>query len=180
MKGAVFIALQEMIVEKAGLEVWHNVLDAAGNDGVFTATMNYDDAELMALVGAVCDTLDMSAVEAQRLFGHYLFGFLHRGHPIFADSKPDFFSFIESIGGVIHLEVVKLDEQARPPKIDVSLNENGTANLTCFSERKLCYLAEGLLNGAAEHFGIKIKMDHFKCMHDGHECCEFLVEHEQS
>ncbi|WP_290580026.1 heme NO-binding domain-containing protein [Ketobacter sp.] len=175
MKGAVFIALQEMIMEEFDLDLWHQLLDAAGSDGVYTATLNYDDQAILDLVAALCTRLELSREDALRHFGRYLFGFLHRGYPVFADSKPDFFDFIASIDGVIHMEVMKLDDQARPPKIEVHPHPAGGIQLFYSSERNLCHLAEGLLQGAADHFGIAIEIEQVCCRLQGADRCEFRI-----
>lgn len=175
MKGAVFVALQDMIMDEFDLDLWHQIIDAVGSDGVYTATLNYDDQELMAIVGEICSRLSLSRADALRHFGRYLFNFLHRGHPMFADSKADFYSFISSIDGVIHLEVMKLDDQARPPKIEVQTRPDGDTRLLYSSERNLCHLAEGLLIGAADHFGINIELEQLCCRLEGAEVCEFRI-----
>lgn len=175
MKGAVFVALQEMIMDEFDLDLWHQIIDAVGSDGVYTATLNYDDGELMALLAEVCSRLSLSRADALRHFGYYLFDFLHRGHPTFADSKADFNSFIASIDGVIHMEVMKLDDQARPPKIEVHTRSDGETRLRYSSERNLCHLAEGLLRGAADHFGISIELEQRCCRLEGADVCEFRI-----
>lgn len=180
MKGAVFIALQDMLVEQQGLATWHKIVDGAGTEGIYTSTLNYEDSEMMALVDQVCAVLSLNREQALRHFGVYLFDFLHKGFPMFADAKADFFSFIESINGVIHIEVLKLDEKARTPNISVSRNLDDSATLLYHSDRKLCYLAEGLLIGAANHYGIKIHIEHIACMLSGADQCQFrITEHEQ-
>jgi len=179
MKGAVFIALQEMIIEEQGLETWHHIIDAAGSDGVYTATLKYDDQQLLNLLEQICLRFELSQETALRNFGVYLFHFLHSGYPMFADSKPDFYSFIESIDGVIHMEVLKLDDEARPPHIEVSRHPDGGARLIYSSERELCYLAEGLLLGAAKHFGIIIHIEHLSCTHHGAPNCTFRISSDE-
>ena len=39
------------------------------------------------------------------------------------------------------------------------------------SQRKLCALAEGLIEGAAEQFGETVTIRHPQCMHRGDEHC---------
>lgn len=175
MKGAVFVALGDMITEQHGVAVWHQVLDSAGEDGVYTATVNYDDDRLYQLVGAICERLNVEATDALKLFGRYLFGALHASAPIFADSKTTFLDFIDSIGSVIHIEVFKLDDQARPPHIMVSSVDDKTADLTYRSDRKLCFLAEGLLHGAADHYGVQIEIHQTQCMHNGADECVLRI-----
>lgn len=171
MKGAVFVALSDMITEQHGIAVWHKVLDDAGEDGVYTGTMNYDDERIYKLVGAICENFNLEVADTLRAFGEYLFGALHASAPVFAESKTNFLDFIDSIGSVIHLEVFKLDDQARPPYIEVINRTDSTADLVYRSDRKLCFLAEGLLNGAAAHYGVAIQIAQPECMHNGAESC---------
>jgi len=175
MKGAVFIALNEMLEEQHGLATWLKVLELANVEGAYTGTKNYADEELFALVSAVCKVLEAPQETVLRLFGHYLFHYLHKAHSVFAESQPDFFSFIDSIDGVIHVEVHKLDENANTPTISVERLDSRSALLTYSSPRKLCHLAEGLLQGAAEYFGIAISIEHLQCMHQGATECHLRL-----
>lgn len=175
MKGAIFIALEEYIIDQHGLKTWHTLLDEANTQGIFTATANYQDEDMVALLTATCTLLDTSLPAVLRSFGEYLFAFLHKGHPLFADSQPGFYEFIKSIDGVIHIEVHKLDDDARPPSINVNALEDGTIQALYHSQRKLCYLAEGLLSGAATHFGNRISITQESCMHDGHDHCDLRI-----
>jgi hypothetical protein len=171
MKGAIFIALNEMIEEQHGLGLWHKIIDKAGADGIFSSTETYTDQELFDIVAVVCEELEADLPTVLRLFGEYLFDFLHKSHPIFADSSINFFDFISSIDGVIHVEVHKLDELAQTPTINVQKVSSHEALLDYFSPRKLCHLAEGLLLGAAKHYGIKIKISQTQCMHQDAPSC---------
>jgi predicted hydrocarbon binding protein len=175
VKGSIFIALNEMVVEKYGLGTWLDIIDYAGVEGIYTSTQNYDDSELTALVETICLQLAAPADQVVRNFGEYLFDYLHKAHPVFANAQPDFFSFIDSIDGVIHVEVHKLDESANTPHISVKKVESDVAILQYQSPRKLCHLAEGLLLGAARLYGINIEISQPKCMHDGEESCELLI-----
>ena len=38
MKGAIFIALNEMIEEQHGIGLWHKIIAKAGVDGIFAST----------------------------------------------------------------------------------------------------------------------------------------------
>ena len=175
MKGAVFVALAQMVEQEQGLSCWHRVLDAAEEDGVYTATMNYDDERLYTLVVALCNELGMELADALRHFGEFLFGVLHQSAPEFAAKNPNFFDYIASIGGVIHLEVHKLDESARPPHMEVIERRPGAMDLKYVSDRKLCFLAEGLLAGAAALFYTEIDVEQPTCMHTGADHCVLRI-----
>lgn len=175
MKGSIFIALNKMVEQHHGLDTWFTILDKAGNEGVFTSTENYPDEELFKIVGVICELLNVELPVILNAFGEFLFHFLHKAYPMFADAQPTFFEFIQSIDGVIHVEVHKLDELAQTPKITVEqLNEND-ALLEYYSPRKLCFLAEGLLKGAAHHYGINIATKQTQCMHNGAANCLIAV-----
>ncbi len=180
MKGAVFIALNEMIEEQYGLKTWLDLVEAAGVDGIYTATDNYPDEEVFAIVGAVCEKLNAEPAAVLRAFGEYLFHFLHKSHPAFAEQQPSFFDFIQSIDGVIHAEVHKLDESALTPKIDVRQLDDNHAELAYSSPRKLCFLAEGLLKGSAAYYGIQISIHQTQCMHDDHDECLLQIQQENA
>lgn len=171
MKGAIFIALNEMIEEQQGLDTWFKIIDQANVEGIYTSTENYSEEELFKIVGVICELLKADLPDILKAFGEYLFHFLHKAYPMFADQKPDFFDFIKSIDGVIHVEVHKLDEHAQTPKITVNQLSAHQAILEYYSPRKLCYLAEGLLLGSAQHYGIHIQTAQTRCMHDGAESC---------
>jgi len=176
MKGAIFIALNEMVVEQYGLGTWLGVIDQAKVEGVYTGTKNYPDEELFAIVAVICDTLQLALPAVLKAFGEYLFHYLHKSHPVFADQTPDFFKFIDSIDGVIHVEVHKLDEHAQTPTIKVEQVNAEEAVLRYHSPRKLCHLAEGLLTGAAAHFGIQIHISQTQCMHKGANDCHLHIQ----
>ncbi len=176
MKGAVFIALSEMVEQELGLNTWLETLDEAGLEGVYTATATYDDVEIFTLVSVLCKKLNLEAPTLLHKFGVVLFDFLHGGHTRYAESRPDFFSFINSIDGVIHVEVHKLDEDARPPSIKVVEQSEDSVTLRYVSERKLCHLAEGLLEGAAKLYGRSITTKQHTCMHEGADHCLIHVK----
>jgi len=175
MKGAIFIALNEMIVEQKGLHAWLQIIDQANVNGIYTSTANYSDEELFSIVTVICDALNLEQDVVLKLFGEFLFQFLHKKHPIFADNKISFFEFIQSIDGVIHVEVHKLDEHAQTPRIEVEQANEQQALLDYYSPRMLCHLAEGLLTGAAEHYGVNISISQTRCMHHGAESCHLQI-----
>jgi predicted hydrocarbon binding protein len=179
MKGAIFIALNEMIVEQHDLATWFDIIDAAGASGSYTSGETYAVQELLDIVGVICAKLKVELPDILKAFGTYLFDYLHKSHPVFADQQPSFFEFIQSIDGVIHVEVHKLNADALTPKISVEQVNNDEAILSYYSPRKLCHLAEGLLTGAAKHYGIEITISQSQCMHQGAEDCHLHLQRER-
>lgn len=175
MKGAIFIALNELVEQNFGLDVWLSVLDKAKESGVYTSVETYQDDQLFALAGALSEEVGVPIDQLLPTFGQFLFGFLYEGHPDFVDRCDDYFSFIASVGEVIHKEVHKLDKDARPPSVSFEKHNDTEGTLTYRSERQLCKLAEGLLTGASAHFKNNISLNHDQCMHHGASHCEIRI-----
>lgn len=180
MKGAVYIALNQMIEEHLGMTTWEEVLDTVNpaSEGAYTSIEEYPDEELFALVKALSDISGKSEAELVGAFGEYLFGFLDQKYPYFSASEPTFFGFLKSIDGVIHQEVRKL-YSSELPSIDCQDVDEHTLNMYYHSPRKLCILAEGLVRGAASHYGENISLSHPECMHKGQDKCLISITLDQ-
>ncbi|VUD46985.1 hypothetical protein TDB9533_00934 [Thalassocella blandensis] len=173
MKGAVFIALNDMIERDYGIDVWERVLAdvTPESQGIYVSAESYADQELADLVAAISQQLDLPQDQVLRTFGEYLFGALNAKFPIFTNIHQHIFSFLVSIQGVIHKEVNKLYHDASLPKISCNLIEKNVLDMHYSSPRKLCYLAEGLIYGAAKEFNSEISITQIKCCHQNDDEC---------
>lgn len=173
MKGVVFIAFNQMVEDQVGIDVWEKILAQVmpETEGIYTSIEEYPDSELFNLVGALSDTVNVPVPTLVESFGEYLFGILNKKYPIFTEQKADFFSFIESIDGVIHKEVRKLYENPNLPKLECERVDDKNLNVIYTSPRKLCFLAEGLIRGAAKHYQVEYSLEHPQCMHRGDDHC---------
>ena len=84
MKGIVFNLLETLVTRDHGADAWDDLLDAAGVDGSYTSLGSYPDAELVALVGAASEALDLAPEQVTRWFGR-------SSMPLFATTHPHFF-----------------------------------------------------------------------------------------
>ncbi len=177
MKGVIFIALNDMVEQHHGIAVWETILARVNPEsgGVYTATDDYPDEEIVAFVKVICETLKLPSSAVTQRFGHYLFGELNRKYPMFSESSPNLFAFLESIEGVIHKEVKKLYDSPNLPTINCQLEAPHQLVMRYASPRKQCYLAEGLILGAAAHYRENVTLTHARCMHQGADACEILV-----
>lgn len=177
MKGAVFIALNDFIEEGFGIDAWERILNEAkpASGGVYTSVQNYDDSELIAIVHAVCSQLKLDKGQALRLFGNYLFSALNRKHPIFTSLQTDLFKFLASVEGVVHVEVKKLFTDVQLPTMKAIEQSDSHIVLQYESTRKMCELAEGLIQGAAKHYDVEVVVSQRCCYHQGDNYCEIEV-----
>lgn len=178
MKGAIFIALNEMIEQEFGIEVWDELLEAVApkSQGIYTSTEDYDEQEIVDFVIAISEKINMPANDVKKLFGQFLFGELNRKYPIFTQLSKEYFPFLMSIHGVIHNEVQKLYNEPSLPTIQCEQIAQDTMEMIYSSPRKLCHLAEGLILGAGIHYGHDIKLTHDRCMHDNHDSCRIEIK----
>jgi len=177
MKGAVFIAFNQMIEDVMGIDQWEQLLHDVqpGSDGVYISVEEYPDAELFSMVAYLSEKTGTPVEVLVESFGHYLFSVLNKKYPIFSSQQEDFFDFVESIDGVIHREVRKLYDSPSLPSISCEREGQHILHVTYRSPRKLCFLAEGLIRGAARHYDVDYQLTHDTCMHKGSDHCLLTI-----
>lgn len=177
MKGAVFIALNDMIESQYGIDEWEELLNTVkpASLGIYTSTEDYPDSEINAFVVAISQKLNLDTNTVTCVFGDYLFGELNRKYSMFTASCSNLFDFLESIENVIHKEVRKLYTNPSLPSLDCQVINEKELIMRYHSSRKLCYLAEGLILGASNHYQQSVKITHEQCMHNGESHCILKV-----
>lgn len=177
MKGIIFNVFNKLVEEKFGLETWDALLEETKptSRGAYTSAGTYDDAELFAMVGALSKKTGAPAKDLVKTFGEYTLSELAKQYPVFF-KHDSLKSFLLSIHGVIHVEVRKLYPDAGLPEI--SYQDSGGDGLIMIyrSPRKLCALAEGLIEGAAKHFKEMVLITQTKCLHRNDAECRLELK----
>lgn len=175
MKGIIFNLLEEAVIEQFGDGVWEDLLAASGAGGVYTSLGSYPDAEAVALVGAASAALDQPAADVLRWFGMTMMPrFVDRYAALFAPHR-NTREFLLALNTIIHPEVHKLYPGAVCPHFRYQSSEADRLTLGYNSPRRLCALAEGLILGAAAHYGEQVRVEQEACMHHGARTCELAV-----
>ncbi len=175
MKGIIFNLLEEVVTTEMGEESWDGILEQAGADGAYTSLGNYADQEFVALLQATAGLAGKGANETLKWFGR-------RSMPVLARRYPEFFvkhgglrSFLLSLNDVIHAEVRKLYPGADVPVFQFETPAGEAAHDTLIihyrSKRQLCMLAEGFIEGAADHFTERVAIRQSACMLEGAPAC---------
>lgn len=171
MRGLIFNYLTEMVEEKFGLEAWDSILDESNQSGIYVAAEYYPDEDLFALVAAAHKISGIPVNDLVKTFGEYMFPMFIESNPQFVKEGMSLKEFLLTVDRVIHVEVRKLHPEAVLPKFTYEDESDNELTMYYNSPRKLCFLAEGLIAGAANHFGTSYSLDHPQCMHDGAEQC---------
>lgn len=176
MKGVVFNLLEEAVGEAHGEQAWDHLLELAGVDGAYTSLGSYPDEEMAALVGAASGALDATPAEVLRWFGRDAMPRLAQRYPMFFEQQPSLHPFLMSLNGIIHPEVRKLYAGAHCPVFRFDTDPGGALLIGYQSPRRLCRLAEGFIEGAADHYREAVDVAHVQCMHNGDPRCVLRVE----
>lgn len=171
MKGVVFNLLEEVVTAQHGPSAWDDLLERAGLDGAYTSLGSYPDADFFNLVEAASFARGKPSQEIVRWFGR-------NALPLFAERYPQFLTphthtraFLLTLNDIIHPEVRKIYPGANVPVFEFDTAQADSLTIGYTSARKLCAFAEGLIEGAAAHFGERVELSQSQCMNRGDKRC---------
>lgn len=175
MKGVIFNIFEGFITEGWGEEAYEALLDECPlhTQEPFVGPGTYPDSDLVSMLTQACENHGVSAPDALRAFGKYCFPHLASKFPKFVDMHDHPKPFLMSVHDIIHVEVRKLFKDAITPSFAYQDTGPDSLVIEYTSDRKLCFLMEGLLAGVAEHFGVSIDTTQTRCTHEGAEACDF-------
>lgn len=171
MKGIVFNLLEQSVVDAHGEDAWDEVVDSAGAGGAYTSLGSYPDEELGSLVGAASAALDTPPRDVVRWFGEQALPQMAAAYPEFFTPHTATIPFLLTLNDIIHPEVRKLYPGADAPDFDFERVDERTLSMTYQSKRSLCAFAEGLIVGAAAHFGEVVTIERPSCRAHGDDDC---------
>jgi hypothetical protein len=175
MKGIVFNLLEKVVVEHYGENTWEDLLDAAGVDGSYTSLGSYPDEDLLKLVGAASSALNLAPDAIVRWFGQHALGLLAQTYPQLFTAHTSTRPFLLTLNDIIHPEVRKLYPGADVPEFDYDTSDPQVLRMGYRSARRLCALGEGLIAGAADHYGEDFTLAQTSCVHRGDDRCVYEV-----
>jgi len=175
MKGIVFNLLEQAVVQAHGEPTWEALLDAAGLDGVYTSLGSYPDEHLFLLFGAASEALDTPPNDVVRWFGRNAMSLFAGRYPHLFTGHAETRSFVLTLNDIIHPEVRKLYPGAVVPEFAFDASDPDALLMDYYSPRKLCAFAEGLLLGAADHYGETIEIEQPRCMNRGDAQCRLEI-----
>jgi hypothetical protein len=136
----------------------------------------YADEDFEKLVVRTADETGLLREEVLRSFGSYTARF------VFRELRPEFYAasettrqFLLDVEARIHRTLFETVRGAAPPRLHVVPFGAGGVSVTYTSDRGLCELLQGLVEGTAAHYGESFEIDHPICMHRGDEACAFFV-----
>lgn len=155
MKGIIFLKLEEFVEETFGEFAWDEVLMnvSLSSDGAYTSGALYEDDEFFAIVGEICQQHNVDIVDAQKLFGRWVFEKLLAISPHDMSGYTDTFGFLRAVQEVIHVEVQKIHIDAILPTFEFLEQTDDYMKMRYVSPRKLYFFCQGLIESLSEHLG---------------------------
>ncbi len=179
MKGIIFNLLENVVTDEFGEDAWEKILEGADVDGAYTAVGTYDHEELQQLVTSAATLLAKPEDDVVRWFGS-------SAMPLLAERYKEFFAphastipFVLTLNDVIHPEVRKLFPGAYAPDFEFERIDEATLAVGYKSVRDLCPFAEGLMQGAAAHYGQTVEIEQSQCKRRGDEKCVLVCRFSQ-
>ena len=175
MKGVIFNLLEEVVRREFGEAEWNHVRQDADVDASFTSLDTYPDAVLRKLVAVVAKRAHQTPGEALQWFGRFSMPVLASQYPAFFATQNSARAFVLTLNDIIHPEVRRLYPGAEVPNFDFDTTSPDELVLGYQSPRKLCALATGFIEGAADHYGETVDVEQSECMHRGDAKCVFRL-----
>ena len=159
------------------LEFARRELDGVELDGDYRLDRAYPDDEFTALVETAARGSGRHRDDVLRDFGRFA------GTTEFARLYPAYYAgaagtraFLLAVEERIHALVRATIPDADPPRLHVTPVGDDSVVVGYMSDRGLCPMLEGLIEGVAEHYGERFDLTHAQCMRRGDLECTVLVE----
>lgn len=176
MYGLVNRAIEGLVLERFGPEVWGRICERADLDAPnFVAMESYDDAITYGLVAAAAAELQLDPAAILEAFGEYWTAYtIEEGYGnLLSMMGSTLEEFLENLDSM-HARVGGTMPQLVPPSFQREPRPDGSSILHYRSERQgLAPMVLGLLRGLAKRFAVRIEVEHLEPAGPGHE--RFLV-----
>lgn len=178
MLGLIFTSLGEMVESRFGIAFWNQIIRETEmpDDGAFTLGESYPDERMVKLVMALSKKLEVSPENLLREFGEFVVSALITHYPELVNRFSHPKELLMHVDDYIHKEISFYHpNQAEVPTFTCVDKGENSLEMYYRSPRKLCFLAEGIIQGIGQHFQRRIILSHSRCMHKGDEECLFEI-----
>jgi hypothetical protein len=140
---------------------------------------SYPDEAFAMLVDVSAGLAKRPRDSLLREFGAHLIGTLHQLFPGFFPSEGAR-RFLVQLEGMVHHRIREAMPGAAPPHLTIEDMGGGCLRIQYCSDRSLCPLVAGMLDGTGAHYQTPVRYVEETCMRNGDPACTFLVEVQQT
>ncbi len=176
MIGYIFNTLESVVIEEFGEDVWDELLEQTGSEGVYHSLGNYSDEEAIKLVVAASEKLGKQPSDILRWFGERAISRFYEKWPEMFDRFDNLFEYILSLNDIIHPQVKQLYPGAQVPYFKTISQSEDELIVEYTSSRQMCHLAEGLILGSAKRFDTPVEVTQPSCVHNSDNKCHLSIK----
>lgn len=173
----IFKGLKDFVVDSYDDATWDRIREEAGVARErYVPVSAYPDEELVALVEAAVAVSGVDRSALLRTFGRYLLPTLVDRYGVYIEESWSGLELVENVESAIH-EALRSGGslEYEPPGIAAERVSDDVIVVTYDSERGLCDVGMGLLDGIGEHYGMHLDVYERQCMHEGAPHCEIVA-----
>lgn len=177
MHGSILKGLKDFVVQTYDHETWQAICDEADVPRtMYVPVSNYPDEYLFSLVEAAVDLSGEETSDLLRAFGEFLVSELVNTYGIHVDEEWTGLELVENVEEYIHrgLRANNISD-FDPPALDARRVDDAMVVVEYSSDRGLCDVAMGLIEGIGDEYGDPLNVEESQCMHDGAPYCELVV-----
>jgi predicted hydrocarbon binding protein len=172
MHGLIFSSLRDYLALHDGTPGRELMRD----EPTYSISEAYPDEQFEAFVGRACAALDVERGSLLRDLGYFTASRTFAGlYPALFTLSSTTREFLLTVERPIHEVVRAAIPNALPPKLEISPLDQTDVKIVYSSERQLCELLRGLVEGTAAHYGEVARLEESTCMHRGDRACTFRV-----
>lgn len=157
--GSIFVLLKNFVEQNYNKEAWLKlILEAKVERTVYDQRANYPVKEMHSLITQASQLAGISENELTETFGQYLVPDLLKTYQKYVDPSWKTYEMLAYTEHIMHKAVRKEESEAQPPVLSVSRVHDKLLIIDYYSERKLGYLAIGIIKGIAIHYNEQYKV----------------------
>lgn len=177
MYGVIFDFLRSYVIERhGGRDTWDALLKEAGiGYKVYFPVAQYPDEEIVNLASTAARMLRVPLPAVLEDFGDFVGPSLVTYYDMFVRPEWKTFDVLENASLKIHDAIHRHNPRRNPPELRATRQGDDRMLLTYHSERRLCFVAKGIVRGLSKKYGEDIEVRETQCMHYGAERCHFEI-----
>lgn len=181
MHGLIFVTWEKYLAERFGTRLLHTYRSSIGETAASAPIANrlYDDATLLAGVGAASKLTHVDADTLLREYGRYFIvnGLTSHLCAYILQQVNDGRDLLLKMRSS-HAQISRTAEMVTPPIFEYEVfSTNADALILSYdSPRKLCSVLYGAIEGAAERFNEQVHINERTCMKKGAAACRFELQ----
>ncbi|QCC59452.1 heme NO-binding domain-containing protein [Natrinema thermotolerans] len=176
MHGIILQTLQSFVVDTYGEDAWLAIQDEADiEEKVYVPVTVYPDGDVYEIARTAGDLTDQSPRTILTQYGRWVVPALLETYDLHIDDDWEGLELIANIQR-FHTSLRTRDMTTlTTPRIRSERVDENRVRITYDSDRKLCDVARGAIQGVADRFDEDLVAEERTCMHEGDDACVFDI-----